>query len=101
MLLSNGLSVMLAVLVVSLLGREKIHRPGETKKIAQTFQRWLLFCVVIAFCLTSYFTFALQTRLAEASTDDLLNINMQDVRSAIDDVLARSACSRISMFAPS
>ena len=85
MILANSLSVMAAVLCVSLLGKEQAHSVHDTKKISQTFQRWLLLCVIAAFAATSLFTWTLQTRITNANTDYLLRINAEDVCNDISD----------------
>lgn len=89
----NGITVMLAVLAVSLLGKEKIHHSRETKKIAQTFQYWLLICVVIAFAVTTMFTNNVQERLSQTNSDYLLYLNMQDVRNDISYASDRNLLS--------
>lgn len=85
MILANSLSVMLSVVCVSALSREKRPRAHASRHIAQAFQRWLLLCVAVAFAATSLFTWALQTRIAAANTDDLLILNARDVRDDISD----------------
>ena len=85
MLLANSLSVMASLLAVTgPLGRKQ-PKDRSAKKIAQTFQRWLLLCVVLAFAATGGFTWFFQTRLAFATANYTLNLNLQDVRQAIQD----------------
>lgn len=76
----NGIAVMLAVLLVSCLGKEKLHRPSEKKKIVQTFSIFLTVCVVAAFLVKSLFTYVLETRIAESNAEALLELNISDVR---------------------
>ena len=65
MIAINALAVMAAVALVSFLGRRGTKREHHSvKKISQTFQRWLLLCVVAGFLLTTLFTWALQTELS-------------------------------------
>lgn len=85
MIAANGLAVMLAVLCVSLLGREKLAQKPHKRKIAQTFQRWLLICVLVAFGCTCAFTFFLQARLATNDAYKLLKLNIDDVCGDIQD----------------
>lgn len=85
MILVNGISVMLSVLAVTKLGKEKVFATKSTKKISQTFQRWLLICVLIAFALTCTFTFILQNRLSLSDSEKLMRLNIQDVYSDIQD----------------
>lgn len=81
----NGLAVMMSTLAVSLIGREKVKRQHDLKKISQTFQRWLLVCVTIAFLATTAFSWTLQTKLSENDAIDLLRINIKDVKQDIMD----------------
>lgn len=85
MILGNGISVMLAMLSISLLGKEKMHLPREKKQIAQTFQFALLIVVAAAFFITSAFTYALQKQISDSNADSLLSINMNDVKADIND----------------
>lgn len=86
MIVFNGLAVMLAVLAVSIIGKEPLSLKKEQKKISQAFQRWLLLCVVVAFCVTCVFTVVLQTRLSYRDAEQLLKLNLADVRADIQDV---------------
>lgn len=85
MILANSLSVMGAIAAVTQLSRRKGPARHTVKKIAQTFQRWLLVCVVLAFLATGVFTYFFQTRLAVATAGYTLNLNLQDVRRGIQD----------------
>lgn len=85
MIAANGLSVMLAIIAVSLLGKKKERSRREIKNISQAFQRWLLICVAAAFAATTIFTNYFQNRLAYATADYTLNLNLQDVRNSIQD----------------
>ena len=48
MILANAISVGLSVVIITIISGEKIARWGKDKGIAQTFQRWLFLCIVIA-----------------------------------------------------
>ncbi|MGN0779170.1 MAG: SpoIIE family protein phosphatase [Aristaeellaceae bacterium] len=85
MILANSLSVMCAIAVVTQLSRKKEPVGHAVRKIAQTFQRWLLVCVVLAFCATGVFTYFFQNQLAMATASYTLKLNLQDVRQAIQD----------------
>ena len=88
MIAVNGLAVMLAGALLSVLsGREKKGARHDLKNISQSFQRWLLLCVTAGFLMTTVFTWALQTELAENEAHDLVKLNLADVR---EDVLAVS-----------
>lgn len=85
MILTNSLSVMCSIAVVTQLSGKKDPDGHTVRKIAQTFQRWLLVCVVLAFLATGVFTYFFQTRLADATASYTLNLNLQDVRKGIQD----------------
>ena len=74
MVLVNGLAVMTAVLLVSIIGKENRKSIHELKKISQTFQHWLLICVIIAFLATTAFLWKLQTGLSENDATGLLEL---------------------------
>ena len=85
MVAANGLSVMCSIIVVTFLARRREPNGPSAQKIAQTFQRWLLVCVVLAFIATGVFTYFFQTRLADATVNYTLTLNLQDVRNDIRD----------------
>ncbi|MGM9552298.1 MAG: SpoIIE family protein phosphatase [Clostridia bacterium] len=85
MVLANGIGVGLAVMAVSILGKEKINLRKEQKQISQTFQFWLFICIVIAYVTTSVFTYSLQTGMASKETEEVININLSDVHKDITD----------------
>ena len=84
-IVTTGASVMLAIISLTVLVTRNQPRRKETQKIAQTFQRWLLVCVLLAFLFTCVFTQFLQTRLAHATADYTLELNLNDVRNDIRD----------------
>ena len=85
MIVCNGLAVMLSLVVVSLIGKEKRESKTHTRKIAQVFQFLLLVCVVAAFAVTSVFTNSLQTRISYANADSLLELNIKDVQNDVSE----------------
>ena len=85
MVLANGIAVGLAVMAVSILGREKLKFRKEQKQISQTFQFWLFICIVIAYFVTSGFTYVLQTGMSGKETESVININLEDVHKDITD----------------
>ena len=86
MVSANGLSVMMAALVLSFLDRERLRAARiDGVRISQTVQRWLLLTVTLAFAVTSFFVFRLQTALADSQTDSLLTLALEDVTGAIQD----------------
>ena len=96
MIAANGISVMLSILAITfLVKRSGQHEHGSSRKenIAQTFQRWLLVCVVLAFGVTTFFSHAFQTKIAYATVDYTLRASMEDVRNDIRDVSDRNLLS--------
>ena len=87
MIVLNAGSVTLAMLAVSVLAGE-LSRAGRKKyrlQLAQAFSRWLTFCVVLAFAVSSLFIYVLQTRLAIDDADEMLSLYIKDVRADIND----------------
>lgn len=89
----NSLSVMLAVLLISILGNSKKKEHQELKQIAQTFQRWLLVCLVIGFLCTTVFSWVLQTQLSESDSENLIRLNLADVKQDISDASDKNLLS--------
>ena len=85
MVLGNGLAVGIAVLAVSVISKEKGFLKSEQKQISQTFQRWLLICIVIAFVATSSFASVLQTGMSEVQTNKTIEMSLSDVYQDILD----------------
>ena len=86
MIACNGVSVMLSLLLVSLIGRERVIRRRGAYQLSQMFQFLLLICVIAAFAVTCVFTDALQNRIAYANADQLLVLNLDDVEKDVRDV---------------
>lgn len=86
MIAVNGLAVMLAGILLSCIsGKDKKGLRHNLKNISQSFQRWLLICVTAGFLLTTFFTWALQTELAENEAVNLIKLNLEDVYEDILD----------------
>ena len=84
MICACGLSVMCSTLLVSYMSGAKSKQKKDAIKIAHTFQRWLLVCVVLAFVATGVFTYSIQSRLSRSSADELLQRNLEDVQHSIE-----------------
>lgn len=84
MICACGLSVMCSTLLVSHMSGVKNRQKKEVRKIAHTFQRWLLICVVLAFFATGIFTYRIQSRLSRGSAEELLLRNLEDVQHSIE-----------------
>lgn len=93
MIICNSLSVMLSLFFIALIGKERIKITFKNKQILNVFQLVLLACVIVAFTATMLFTYSLQTEIANADTENLLMLNLQDldndVKQATDDNLLR------------
>lgn len=94
MISANGVSVMLAALMLAILGRNaKQGKAQNQARISQTIQRWLLLAVALAFAATSYFVFQLQDKIAATQEDTLLaqalDETAADISDASDDNLLR------------
>lgn len=85
MVVLNGISVMLAVLFVSMIGRQKIKAQQELKQISQMFQRGLGIVILVAFLLTTVFSTVLQSELSRSDAETLLKLNVADVKQDIHD----------------
>ena len=55
------------------------------RTISNTFLRWLLLIVVLAFAMSMIFSWTLQTRLSQHSAANLLRLNIKDVRQDVID----------------
>lgn len=87
MITLNSLVVLIAMLIISVISGEWRKRIviGGTKTISAAFQAWLLVCVAAGFAVTCVFTFVLQTKMAVKSAEDVILLNIDDVKSVIDD----------------
>lgn len=83
MILANGISVMLSVLLITWLGKEKVRTKKGERQISQTFSASLLICVIIAFTVTSTFSFVLQDRIDDTNANNVLSESIKDVRQDI------------------
>ena len=87
MIICNAVSVMLSLLLVALIGKERIKKHLKNKQISQVFQFFLMICVVVAFSATMIFTSFLQTKIAYANADKLLELNLEDVKNDLEKSL--------------
>ncbi len=85
MVIGNAVAIGLALVVVAFLSREKLGKKKRTENIAQTFQRWLLVCIVCAYVLTSVFTYRLQSNMTETQIMGVINQTLSDVSQDIKD----------------
>ena len=82
MIIGNAIAVGCSILIVSLLNYEGVFRK-KGERIANTFQRWLLICIIVAYLVTSVFTFILQNGIVNVETQEVFTIAINDVESDI------------------
>ena len=83
MIFGNAAAVGIAIIIVSLLSHERFTRRQGSERIANTFQRWLLACIVIAYLITSTFTFILQNGMVKIETREVFTTAIGDVEADI------------------
>lgn len=83
MVFGNAVAVGCAIIIVSLLSHERFTRKKGGERIANTFQRWLLACIVIAYLITSTFTFILQNGMVKIETQEVFTTAIGDVEADI------------------
>ena len=83
MIIGNAIAVGVAIILVSLLSHDRIRAQKGNDKIANTFQRWLLACIVIAYLVTSSFTYILQNGMVKIETQKVFTTAINDVESAV------------------
>lgn len=83
----NALTLSLSVLAVGIISKERPksrsfigkRKEKEKEQIAQTFQRWLVISILIAFISTSTFTFYIQTGMRETQIQETFKTVITDV----------------------
>ena len=83
MILGNAAAVGCAILIVSILSHERFTRSKGSERIANTFQRWLLLCIVIAYLVTSAFTYILQNGMVKIETQKVFTAAINDVEADV------------------
>ena len=87
MMLGNSIAVGVSIIIVSLISHEGFFRKKASEGIANTFQRRLLGCIVIAYLITSSFTLILQNGMAQIETQEVFTVAINDVEK---DIKAKS-----------
>ena len=87
MIIGNAIAVGFAILIVTLLSRDRLTVKKGNERIANTFQRWLLACIVIAYFITSSFTYILQNGMVKIETEKVFTTAMNDVEA---DIMGKS-----------
>ena len=85
MIIGNAVAVGCAIIIVSLLSHDRFVAKRGSERIANTFQRWLLACIVIAFLVTSAFTYILQNGMVEVEAQEVFTTAINDVEKDIRD----------------
>ena len=83
MLIGNAVAVGLAIVIVTLLSHDRFTLKRGNERIANTFQRWLLTCIVIAYLITSSFTYILQNGMVKVETQEIFTTAINDVEADI------------------
>ncbi len=83
MIFGNSIAVGCAIIIVSFLSHERFTRIKGSERIANTFQRWLLLCIVIAYLITSVFTYILQNGMVQIETQEVFTAAINDVEADI------------------
>ena len=83
MILGNAFAVGFSILVISFFSNEGFFRKKTAERIANTFQRWLLICIAIAFLATSAFTYILQNGIVKVETQEVFTSAINDVEADV------------------
>ena len=83
MMIGNAAAVGLAILIVSILSRDRFIPRRRNERIANTFQRWLLVCIAVAFLVTGAFTYILQNGMVNVETQEVFTTAINDVEADI------------------
>ena len=83
MIIGNAVAVGLAIIIVSLLSRERFRLKKSNERISNTFQRWLLGCIVVAYLVTSAFTYILQNGMVKVETQEVFTTAINDVEADV------------------
>ena len=94
MIIGNAVAVGVAIIIVSLLSHERFFVKKDKEQISNTFQRWLLACIVIAYFVTSTFTYILQNGMVKVETQELFTSAINDVES---DVTGKSNAALLTI----
>ena len=85
MIIGNAAAVGISIIIVTLLSHEGFVSSKGSEKIASTFQRWLLAVIVIAYAITSSFTYVLQNGIVQIETQEVFTTAINDVEKAVKE----------------
>ncbi len=98
MMLCNGFSVGAAVLVISLLGKDRDAVQFGKRHISRTFQTWLFICIVVAYVLTSTYTYMLQSQMSNTETETVIKTSIDDVNQDIQDMSDENLLNKTNLI---
>ena len=87
MIIGNSAAVGFAIIIVSILSRERFIIRKGSERIANTFSRGLLVCIAIAFIATSVFNYFLQNGIVKVETQKVFTTAINDVEA---DIIGKS-----------
>ncbi|MDO4459724.1 MAG: SpoIIE family protein phosphatase [Clostridia bacterium] len=76
----NALSVAIALLIIAMLRKDKEYYREKGERITRIFTRYLVICITIAYCLTSLFTYRLQSDISEAEVEGNIFRSIQEIK---------------------
>ena len=85
MVIGNAVAVGSAIIIVSLLSHKRFRLKKDSEQISSTFQRWLLACIVIAYLVTSSFTYILQNGMVNIETQEVFTTAINDVEANVTE----------------
>lgn len=93
MVVANGLSVMLATILISymagdfrtLKGLLNIDKKRSDRPIFETIQRWLFFVLIVTFASAMFFQYILETNMSKNSANRLIRGCMEEIDADISD----------------
>ena len=94
MMIGNAAAVGLAILMISLLSHDRFILKKSNEKISNTFQRWLLVCISIAFLITGAFTYILHNGMVKIETQEIFTTAINDVEA---DIKGKSDASLLAI----
>ena len=83
MIIGNSVAVGVSLLIITFFCKEGLFKKKRAERIANTFQRWLLICIAVAFLATSIFTYALQNGIVKVETQEVFTTAINDVEADI------------------
>ena len=85
MIIANGLSLMLSIMVFSSINHENLQLHKTKKSVTEIIQRAMLFAVVVILVGMSYFTVSLHQKLAESQAKSQLQNAVEDTVVSIEE----------------